>query len=500
MIVRTGWVLIVVACIACGGKKEQPATGGEGSAAGGSGSAAKVGTSRLFSEVEIAGWLDGLMKRLEANAKRMCPGPKVTATTTPGPAADAVVQLVEGKGEIAGCMTRLSELAKGGSLKADIARVDPKIAEFDAACGATIADKVTEAAAHAEGCSPYQTGVRVEPKDVVRAIHLAHVVAFHARQVAAGGKPVEAVQLSLGGLRVFQDLARGHVTLLLGMVSVAGSEIIGANLDQILDTVKINPEQRAELAAELDALLAAMPLWADLMAGERDNMDLYLGAAQLMPKDWVPPGGWNEDLRPKPEGSNGGSNGSDGSDETVRFPTKHFGHPRDEAAMLLAMTADNAAELAKVCPAGASYAVCLKAMEASAVAAKPSAEADLKAMYGEFAKAAASGNVDLEAVRLRIRTAVITILKSLMQPNLARYPIKLALVVARLAELRIHLEVENTGTCPTATELTAPPYSTLAAPTALGGALDLKNASGTIEVRPPSWTDPTKVWSFHCFP
>lgn len=498
MSVRTGWVLIVVACIACGGKKEPPATGAEGSAgsaARGSGSAStgKIGAGRLFSEVEIAGWVDGLMKRLEANAKRTCPGPKVTATTTPGPASDALVQLVEGKGEIAGCMTRLSELAKGGSLKADIDRTDPKVAEFDAACGATIADKVMEAAAHAEGCSPYQTGVRVEPKDLMRAIQLAHVVAFHARQVAAGGKPVEAVQLSLGALRAFQDLTRGHVTLLLGMISAAASEIVGANLDQILDTVKINQEQRAELATELDALLAAMPLWADLMAGERDNMDIYFGAARLMPKDWVPPGGWNEELRPQPTGS-------DGSDESDRFPVKHFGNPRDEAAVLLAVTADNAAELAKLCPEGASYAVCQRAMTAIVAQAKPTADADLKAMYAELAKAAATGAVDLDAVRLRIRSAVIKILKSIMQPNMAKYPIKLALVVARLAELRIHLEVEKTGTCPTAAELTAPPYSTLGAPAALGDALDLKNASGTIEVRPPSWTDPTKVWSFHCFP
>jgi hypothetical protein len=490
MMFRAGWVLLAVACAACGGKKD-PAGTGSGNppvVAGGSAAAAtpadKVELGRLFSEAEIRHWLDDLTKRLAANAKRSCPGPQVVKETTPGPATDALVQLFEGKGELAGCITKLAELGKSGTLKADVDQALPSVIAFDGACGVALADKVLEAAAHVDGCSPYQTGVRAEPKELIRAIQIAHVVVFHARQLAAAGKSAEAVDLSLAALRVMQDLTRGHVTMIVGMISAASSEILGAGLDGILASAKLPDDQRATTAAALDALIAGMPRWADLLAGERDNMDIYFGAAQLMPKGWTPPGGWNEELRPKP-----------GEKET--FPTKHFGNPRDESAVLLAMTAENAAELARVCPEGASYAVCQRGLEKLATEARPVDE-DPKALYDELAKAVAAGSADVDAIRLRIRGTITRILKSIAQPSADKYPVKMALAVARLVELRLHLAVMMEGTCPSSTELAEPPYPALAAPAALGDAVELRLVDDKIEVSQPRWSDRSKVWTFPC--
>jgi hypothetical protein len=482
--IRRAWVLSVVLAVACGGKKKEAAP----EPATGSGSAAAVAETveagRLISEAEIKTWIDALLARLDANAKRRCTPPRISDKQTPGPGTDLLVQLFEGKGELASCMTRLGELGKGGTLKADVEAGLPSVIAFDDACGALITDKVLDAAAHTEGCSPYQVGVRVEPKELMRAIQIAHALSFHARKLATAGKTDEAIELSLAGLRVMQDLMRGHVTLIIAMIGAASTQIVADRVDAILETAKLTEEQRALFAAAMDSLIVGVPLWADVMAGERDNMDIYFGTAQLMPKTWIPPGGWNEAMRPK-----------DGDQNA--FPTTHFGDPRDEHAIMLQMTTDNAADLERVCPEGASYALCHKGMETLAAAAKPAASADLKALYGELTQAATSGAPDLAAIRKRIRASISQILRSVTQPNLTKYPIKLAEMISRLAAVRIHLEVMK-GPCPTAEALAAPPYTVLASPPPLGDKVTLATAPGTVSVGPPGWVDPVKVWTFAC--
>lgn len=482
--IRGPWVLSIVLAVACGGKKTEKAP----VPAVGSGSAAVVVDSgdagRLVSEAEIKTWIDALLARLDANGKRHCVPSRVSQKQTPGNGTDLLIQLFEGKGELAGCLAKLDELAKAGNLKADIESALPSIIAFDEACGASIADKVLDAGTRTEGCSPYQVGVRVEPKELTRSIQIAYAVSFHAKKLAAAGKVEEAIQLSLAALRVMQDLARGHVTLIIAMVSTASTQIVADRLDAILETAKLTEEQRALTAAAMDSLIIGVPVWADVIAGERDNMDIYFGAAQLMPKTWTPPGGWNEELRPK-------------TDSKATFPTTHFGNPRDESAMMLQMTIENAADAERVCPEGASYTVCHAGLETLTAAAKPAVDVDVKALYGELAKAATRGAPDLVAVRNRIRTSITQILKSIAQPSLAKYLIKPAEMVSRLAALRIHLEVMK-GPCPTGEALAAPPFTILAAPMPLGDKVTLAVAPGTVSVGPPAWVDPVKVWTFAC--
>lgn len=477
--VRLGCLLSITLAVACGGKKQ------EAEPAAGSGSAAPQSATptRLVTEAEIKTRLDALMARLDENAKRRCTPPRIVEKTRPGPGTDAIVQLFEGKGELAACTTKLDELAKANTLKADFDAGLPRAVAFDGACGALIADKVTDAAAHAEGCSPYQVGVRAEPEELVRAIRVAHAIAFHTKKLHAAGKTTEALRLALAGIRVMQDAMRGHVTLIVAMVAVAATQILADRMDEILETAKLSEEDRALVAAAIDSLLVGVPLWPDLMAGERENMDVYFAAAHLMPKGWTPPGGWNEGLRP--------------TEDKPTLPTDHFGDPRDEHAVMLLMSESAAADQARACPEGASYAVCHRGLEAMVAAATPAANNDLKALYDELAKAATSSPPDADAIRLRIRASIVQILKGVAQPALAEYTSKIAEMIARLAAVRIHLDM-MTGPCPSAEALAAPPYSVHAAPPPLGDRLLLTADQGKVRIGPPSWVDPVKVWTVSC--
>lgn len=476
---RLACIVSITVAVACGGKKQEAAPAPGSGSGSGSGSAARIEPGRLVGEAEIQTRLAGLTARLDENAKRRCTPPRIGDALRPGPGTDLLVQLFEGKGELAACMTKLGELGAPGTLKSDFEAGLPSALAFDDACGALIADKVLDAAAHAEGCSPYQVGVRVEPKDFLRPIQLAHALALHAKRLHAGGKTKEAIALSLAGLRVVQDLMRGHVTLIVAMVGVAATQVVADRMDAILDTAKLTEEERALTAAAIDSLLVGVPLWADLMAGERDNMDIYFGAAPLMPKGWTPPGGWNEALRP-------------GSPESA-LPAPSFGDPRDEHALLLVTSEAAAADQARACPPGASYTACHEGLERLVATAKPAATSDLKALYGELAKA--SG--DVEAVRARIRASIVEILKGVAAPSFAKYSVKIAGMIARLAVVRVHLQV-LAGPCPSAEALAAPPFSVIASPPPLGDRLVLAAAPDEVRAGPPAWIDPVKVWAIPC--
>ena len=474
MIRCAAWVLIVVASVACKERKEPtpyvaPAGSGSGSAA-----PAADAEVRLYTEAEITALLDDLMKRLDANAKRSCPAPQVQTAPVAGKSADLLVELFEGTGELATCGKRLDEIRTKDVASAVKAK-SPEVMAFEKECGDTIAAHVTTAAARADGCSPYQVGVRTEPKVMMRPMQIAHVVALHARELVAKGEVDAAVNLSINALRIYQDLARGRITYITAMIASASTEIIAANLDTILGTAKLTAEARASISARLEALMTGTPRFADIQAGERDSMDIHLGAAQLMPDTWTPPGGWSEDLDPRKAGKD-------------LFPAKRFGNPRDEAAVLLVMTAESAAVQARACPATATYAECHVGLTKLATEPKPTPEGDIAKLYAGLADAAKTG--DVEATRKQIRGSIVGILRSIAQPAVAKYAGKYALSLARLAELRIHLEA--LGTCD------VKKLAAFASPPMLGAPVDVRVEKTTVEVRPPAWTDDKKLWTFAC--
>lgn len=483
------YVLLVVALAACSGDGQPRAVAEGRSEKAGSATAAASDVERmqLFSDVEVASLRDGLLKRLDANAKLACSGPKVTAKTRPGPADDAIVQLFEGTGEIAGCIGRLSALPEGKALHDAIERRDPALVELDRACGGSIANKVLEAAAHVEGCSPYQTGVRAEPP-LDRIIQVALMLELHTAQLVAVGKRVEAVQIAIAALRVFQDLMRGHVAHRgVGAIAAGASQLTATNLDRLLTTTKLGKAQYEALAGQLDGLIAAMPSWAGLMAGERDQMDIYFGAP-LMPKDWTPPGGWIDDLRSL----------ADATDPEVA-QTAAAVPPPQRAAALLSATAEYTAAVFETCAADASYFVCHGAVAAANARAAELDEPTYLEELEAFRKAAAANASNVDALRTRVRAALIKKVKPTVRAKKADVA-SFAVVVARLAALRIHVEVKRRSKCPAAAELASDPYAALAAPAALGASVELQHAGRSIEVRPPAWTNSNRAWTFDCSP
>jgi hypothetical protein len=483
------YVLLVVALAACSGDRQpRPVAEGRTEKAGSAAAtSSNVERMQLFSDVEVASLRDGLVKRLDANAKLMCSGPKVTAKTRPGPAGDAIVQLFEGTGELAGCIARLSALPEGKALQLAIARRDPALVKLDRECGASIANKVLEAAAHVEGCSPYQTGVRAEPP-LDRIIQVALFLDLHAAQLVAVGKRVEAVRIAIAALRVFQDLMRGHVAHRgLGAIAAGASQLTATNLDRLLTTTKLDKAQYEALAGQLDALIAAMPSWAGLMAGERDQMDIYFGAP-LMPKNWTPPGGWIDDLRSL----------ADESDPKAA-ETAGAVPPPQRSAALLSATADYTAAVFETCAVDASYFVCHGAVAAANASATERDEVSYLEELEAFRKAAAANASNIDALRSRVRASLIKKVKPTVRAKKADVA-SFAVVVARLAALRLHVEVKRTSKCPTAAELASSPYAALAAPAALGDSLELQHTGRSIEARPPAWTNSNRVWTLDCSP
>lgn len=150
--------------------------------------------------------------------------------------------------------------------------------------------------------------------------------------------------------------------------------------------------------------------------------------------------------------------------------------------------AENAAAQAKACPGGATYADCQAGLAKLQTETKPAVDGDLGKLYAALAVAAKSG--DVEATRKQIRASVVSILKAIAQPALAKYASKLSLSLARLAELRIH--VEALGSCD------AKKLAAFASPPALGAPLDVRVTGTSVEVRPPAWADDKKVWTFRC--
>jgi hypothetical protein len=285
-------------------------------------------------------------------------------------------------------------------------------------------------------------------------IRIAHILGFHAQQ---GKDPAVAVGELLELLRALQDSARGHVTLVSTMIAVASSEIVAARLDAILGSAKLGKAQLEDFAGALDRLIAAVPPFSDTLEGEREAQELYLGVGGLEPPDWSPPGGWMEGMRPQ-------------SDAT----TEHVADPRDEAAALLASVEQSAAARALACPAGATLAACRDGLDKLGAAPAPD-HLDVAALWKQ-------GMTDEPGMRMKMRQQIVDILASISQADFHRYVEKVAGSLARLAELRIHVEVLRTHKCDPATLAKL-------SPAALGAPLDIHADKRELVVG---------AWTMHC--
>ena len=266
------------------------------------------------------------------------------------------------------------------------------------------------------------------------------------------------------------------------MVAVASTDALLDGAAAILATTSPTPTAVEALVPAVDALLASSPPFGEALQGEADSMALYFGAELLEPAGWAPPGGWPADLGPR-------ARPTPAADPLTP-------DPRDEGALSLVVAAQVAALLERACPASVPLRACRDQLAAQAQADAATAPPDLAAVYAELVtKALAPGAHDLatlaEGARVRIRDQIVATLMAVARPAYHDYAAKLAGTTARLAALRLELEVRRviarTGQCPSADALTAPPFAALRAPAALGDALVITATPASIEIAPPAW-------------
>ncbi len=390
---------------------------------------------RLFTDAEIDTAVTGVLARIAENGKHGCPAPKLLADATPGSATPELLALFEGQGALADCMARLGKLNRD-----DFVNHTPEVGAVDKDCAEPIAAAVHKAGAFEDGCSPYQVGVHADPKERMRPMLIARLLATRAANTAI---PATGINMLIDVLRMAQDLARGHVTLVSSMIAVATTEIAAEPLDALLETAKLKPAQLDSLAATLDRLIAAVPAFHEVLEGERESQELF--AIMLVePADWVPPGGaW--DFRP--------SHGEG----------KAIADPRDEGGAMLFAAEVNAEDRAKACPPNASLEACMRGL--GAMPQHATGDLDVMALWKQ-------GQTDEPGMRLRIRQQIIETLAGVAAPTFTPYAAKQASMIQRLAELRIHVEMLRTHKCP-------PPYP---APESLGKPLDVHAENRVVTV------------------
>ncbi|MEO8705723.1 MAG: hypothetical protein ABI867_37170 [Kofleriaceae bacterium] len=464
---RLVWSAIALV-IACGSKSEEPA-----------------GPLRMISDAEIAASKAALMKRLDANKLRRCERPVLRGTPISGSGAADIASFQQPDGNFGKCLTALAELS---GKKEDLTKPGPAVVELDGRCGIELEGVIRKAAQHADGCSPFQTGVRTPRSSYLPYLLSARLMAMRARIRADGPtKDVDgALWLILDSIRMYQDLARGHTSLLVGMVAAAATDALLDEAQLILTNT--TPAGVAELASAVDALIASTPPISEMFSGEGEHMSLQFGLPPLQPAGWTPPGGWPDDKRPTANAAKANA----------------FGAPEDGKAIMLVVAEATTKAFETACPSGASFKTC----HAGLVRVGREGEArargndDIKRVYDGLVAKAKAGD---ETARTQIRDTIVDILAGLGSASFPRYADKPTMVLVRLVGMRMHLEVLRAKQCPAAAALAAPPYAALRAPALLGDAVVVAVGSNAIEVKPPAWlkleAKPGKTpWVIPCKP
>ena len=115
----------------------------------GCGKSSKAGSSRLYTDAEVARERAELASELDANAKRACKRPVLVGTPTPGPATTDIMAVVEPTaGPLVDCATRLDKLAATSDLIGDAKAHAPSLVDYDQTCGAPLEAAIRAAIQH----------------------------------------------------------------------------------------------------------------------------------------------------------------------------------------------------------------------------------------------------------------------------------------------------------------------------------------------------------------
>ncbi|HEY5933010.1 MAG TPA: hypothetical protein VIU61_00150 [Kofleriaceae bacterium] len=424
--------------------------------------------ARLVSEADVTKYEADLLRRLDANAKRVCARKPLRGAPAPGSASGDLFAFHSTTGELARCLGVLTELART-DLRAQIENRTRPVLDFDEACGATIESAMHRATSYGDACSPFQIGVRPQPDTFLRVLRIADAMGLRARTAAARNQPGAGLWLSLETVRFAQDYARGHTPLLNNAIGKAMSETALHHAQAILlEQRAIGAAQLGELAAAVDALIASEPPIADALQAEREYTELYFGLVPLKPVTWPVPGGWIDGLGDRTK-----------IVEAAHREAPSFSrHPRDGAAMwLVAGQLDD--ELYR--------RGCAKSLRLCRDALAHSSDSGLVAQAKR-----ARDQLATRVGATRVPAEIVDHLEA-ARSGRVEYVATRAGVLARLAALRLHLEVLRTKQCPKP--------GTHAGPAALGDDLALVVVDKQLEVSAPKWTQrprPLPPWRIPC--
>jgi hypothetical protein len=469
-----GAVLVAIAVLACGCKRDEDR---KPEPAPTSPPTPLPDKLRLFTEAEITELETALMKRLDENAKRTCPRPVLHGTPVPGPATPDMIALAEPTRELYACNSRITGLramASGDPDKAEAEQAAYDVIAKD--CGSTYEKAIAAIVSHEDACSPYQPGRKIDPT-FVSMLGGAKLIGAYAR-LRAERDPVGAMWLLVDALRAYQDFTRGHVTLVTSMTCAAAYKMLVDPALAILHSRALSQKDAEALAAAVDALFASEPPFGDTLLGERDHMGLYIGLARLRPKDWIPPGGTNDELRELSESSMHAGSRLD---------------PRDEAALMLAMP-ERTGVHARACLAR-NLKRCWQELVSLAKRAGSATGAmdNPAALFEELL--AQHGSKDTpevrEKVRLQVQDLVVTTLAATVSASYKDYVGRKARAITALVALRYALAFERDGRCPPKRGLGGLHESTWAAAgmSLLGAPVRLTAQDDAIAVTPPEGLD-----------
>jgi hypothetical protein len=256
----------------------------------------------LVAAEEIAELEAVLMAEVEKNRVRKCLRPVFSGVPTTGPADAKISEVIEGEVHQA-CYLAMKENHDAVAAYLD-GPVSPENKAPEAIVAACISLPVAIAAAvqHADACSPYLFGRRGSP-EMLPAVRGGRALAVLIRHEGTAGNWKGAIDMTLNGVRFYQDFNRGPgASLMVAMVSTAAIIIIIKDGIRPLLEVAIPPAAENNLALRgVSALLATDPTFCDCMPYERWGIPLQLMLPVIKGGGWEPPGGFDFGSTPPPE-------------------------------------------------------------------------------------------------------------------------------------------------------------------------------------------------------
>ncbi len=425
----------------------------------------------LVTPAEVAAVEARVLARVEAYRAASCLRPVLRGAPAKGSGTEAVQEIGEGAPPWQRCISFLEAEAEGlateSSFETYLETGEGVTAELAAAleeaCG-DLAAGVRAAVAHEEVCSPWRPGVRGNPA-FVPLMRTSKAAVILGRTGYTSADALGPAREALDRMRFDQDVIRGGGTLIAAMISTASTVRNQAPwLRWILDRGDLSEAGLTEVVDSLGVLLSTEPPIGAVIEADGYWSFLQLILPPVKGKDWVPPGGWDFDYKPR----------TDDIEETG-FSTRSFIDPKTDAALMVVAMDEIQKTHAAACPVDASVLACMDGLR----------------RYGEAQRRRDGNGTILRAIkvlgspdpRMAVRRWIVDVLSGMATPSFGRYVEKYAVRSFTLAALRIHAAVlrawRSRGACET--DLTGEGWEAYVADPIFDGPLRITRDPATAE-------------------